>query len=133
MEGIALQWLMECADIKNTTIACNSPVAGNELRELLRVRYGHSKEVLYMPNYYRVDRGLLNDAVEFRRGADLIAEQRGRVGDRLTNGLDLGGERSVAAPHSERVDEPAVFEMDFRSIHAEVLVEVERERRVPRY
>ncbi len=68
LEGVSLQWLLECAAIKNVHISCNSHVANKEIEEMVNLRAGNHhhwydtlvelvgienrKHVWYLPNYY---------------------------------------------------------------------------------
>jgi len=58
LEGISVQWLLEYAGIPSVTVSCNSPVATHEVGELLRIRYGRTKDVIYLPNYYFIQQPL---------------------------------------------------------------------------
>lgn len=48
-EGIAMEWIYDCAKYDNVLIACNSKRIADELEDLLE------QEVLYLPNYYDVE------------------------------------------------------------------------------
>lgn len=55
MEGIALEWLLEYPTIKNTFIACNSPVAIADVATLAKARRGVSEDkVVLLTNYYPI-------------------------------------------------------------------------------
>lgn len=51
-EGIAMEWLIEYSTIRNVIVSCNSPVANEEVRELIYARTGHKHDVLFLSNYY---------------------------------------------------------------------------------
>jgi hypothetical protein len=53
MEGFAIAWILEYAQIRNTYVSCNSPVANFEISEIIHLRTGMAtSRVLFLPNYY---------------------------------------------------------------------------------
>ena len=70
-EGIAMEWLLEYATIRKVFVACNSPVAAEEIEHLVRVRSGHHGHVLYLPNYYPTHDAIIKHRDHNKRALDV--------------------------------------------------------------